>query len=178
MLNLLMKRRSIRQYTEQPIERPVLEMIIQSALLAPSSKNTKPWSFVVVEDKKKLSQLASAREPASTFLPKAQAAIVVLADGSKSDVWVEDCSIASVLMQLTATDLGLGSCWVQVRNRASGHQDQSAEDYIRQLLGVPNQFYVEAIITLGYPAEEKRARDLAKLDIEKVFKEEFGQGYF
>jgi len=80
--------------------------------------------------------------------------VVVCGDESKSDVWVEDCSIASILLQLTAQSLGLGSCWGQIRLRH--HDDsKSAECFIQEQLNIPSHIRVESIIGIGYPAEEK-----------------------
>lgn len=178
MLNLLQKRRSIRKYTDEPIEAAKLERILQSALLAPSSKSIRPWEFIVISDRQTLEQMASARKPAMAFVGSAQAAIVVLADTSKNDVWVEDCAIAAVLMQLAAVEAGLGSCWVQIRNRPSSEEGVESGQYISRLLNIPEGFAVEAIITLGYPAEEKKPVALEKLHYEKVHQESFGQAYF
>ena len=178
MLNLLQKRRSIRRFTDEPINADNIVEILQSALLAPSSKSIRPWEFIVVNAQATLTQLALARKPAMAFLSDAQAAVVVLADTSKNDVWVEDCSIAAVLMQLTAAELGLGSCWVQIRARESGEEGVSSDQYVRRLLDIPNGYAVEAIIALGHPAEEKRPQALDKLLYQKVHQEKFGQAYF
>jgi nitroreductase len=77
---------------------------------------------------------------------------VVCADAGKSDTWIEDCSIASILLQLTAQSLGLGSCWVQIRGR--DHADGTpAEEHIRKLLGLRENLAVESIMSIRYPAE-------------------------
>jgi len=89
-------------------------------------------------------------------------AIVVCADSGKSDVWIEDCAIASIILQLTALSLGLGSCWAQIRNR-NHDGSRSAEEYIRELLGLPERLKVESVIGIGHPGETKKpvpARDL------------------
>lgn len=178
MLNLLQKRRSIRRYTDEPINAEHLVEILQSALLAPSSKSIRPWEFVVVNARTTLAQLALARKPAMTFLGEAQTAVVVLADTSKNDVWVEDCAIAAVAMQLTAAELGLGSCWVQIRLRESSEEGLSSDQYVRRLLDIPDGYAVEAIIALGHPAEEKKPAALEKLLYQKVHEASFGQAYF
>jgi nitroreductase len=77
-----------------------------------------------------------------------------MADERKSDVWVEDCSIAAIIAQLAALSLGLGSCWVQIRNRE--HSDsQTAEQYIQGVLDVPQWLKVECMIAVGHPGEQK-----------------------
>lgn len=68
------------------------------------------------------------------MLADADAAIIVIGDTEKSDAWIEDCSIAMILMQLEATELGIGSCWVQCRGRTTP-QGTGTEDRIKSLFG-------------------------------------------
>ena len=99
-------------------------------------------------------------------------AVVVLADVMISDVWIEDASIASIYMQLQAEDLGLGSCWCQVRNRE--REDESgAGEYIRQLLDIPYQLEVLSIIGFGHKAQERKPFDESRLQWEKVHIDRF-----
>jgi nitroreductase len=108
-----------------------------------------------------------SKEHGATFLRDAALGIVVCGDDTKSDVWVEDCSIASIVVQLIAQSLGLGSCWIQIRKRDhSTHK--TAEEYIRELLGLPMNMKVESIISIGYPAEIKKPIPLEKLEFEKI----------
>ena len=93
--------------------------------------------------------------------------IVVCADSTKSDVWIEDCSIAAILVQVTAHDLGLGSCWIQIRNR--NHTEMmSAEQYIQGLLGLPQHIKVECMVSIGYPNEIKKPIADSELEYHKV----------
>jgi len=85
----------------------------------------------------------------------------------KSDVWIEDASIAATLIQLQAEELGLGSCWVQVRGRY-GENGESSEDFVRELLNIPLPMQVLAIIALGHKAETKTPFDPEKAAWEKV----------
>ena len=94
-------------------------------------------------------------------------AVVVCADATRSDVWVEDCAIASIIVQMTALSLGLGSCWVQIRKR-NHDGSRSAEEYIRELLGLPGHITVESIIGIGHPGETKRPVPADALQHEKV----------
>ncbi len=98
--------------------------------------------------------------------------IVVIADTTKSDVWIEDVSIASIIMQLQVQNLGLGSCWIQVYNRQKDDQT-TTESYIRNLLNIPEHFAVLNIISIGYPNEERKPYDENKLAIEKIHSEKF-----
>ena len=85
----------------------------------------------------------------------------------KSYVWVEDCSIASILVQIVALSLGIGSCWIQIRNRMH-NKETTSEKYVQRLLGIPEYVKVESIISIGYPAEEKAGIPKEKLQYNKV----------
>ena len=97
-----------------------------------------PWTYIFVDDADLLAGLSRAKEHGSDFLKNAALGIVVCGDESKSDVWVEDCSIAAVVSHLTAHSLGLGSCWIQIRNRAHSIE-KTAEQYVQELLGTPRE---------------------------------------
>ncbi|MHC6179959.1 nitroreductase family protein [Clostridium sp. JNZ X4-2] len=175
MLELLKKRRSIRKYTSQKIQKEKIIKIIQSGLLSPSSKNSKPWEFIVVEDKAKLQKL-SFTKPGAAFLKNAALGIVVLGNSELSDVWIEDASIASVLMHITAEAEGLGSCWIQVRNRKY-NDNITSEDYVRQILNIPSNINVLSIISIGYAAQTPSPADLEKLQYGKVYLDNYADKY-
>jgi len=169
MLELLKTRRSIRKFKRDKVEKSLVDQLIQAALLSMSSRNRKPWEFVVVDDESLLHKLAASKPHGSSFLQDAPLGIVVTADPEKSDVWIEDASIAAAILHLTAASLKLGSCWIQIRKREH-NQETSAEEYIRQLLNIPERYRVEAIVAVGYPDEVKAPRDISKLDYDKVHK--------
>jgi nitroreductase len=175
MLEMLLKRRSIRKYENRPVELDKIEKIMKAALLAPSGKNIKPWEFIVVTEPEMMEKLSNARESGAAFLKDAPLCIVILADPSKSDIWIEDASISAVLIQLQVESLGLGSCWVQVRNRTCGPV-RTSEDYIRELLDIPEHYHVASMISIGYPAEEKPAYQDNDLKNEKVYVNRYGIG--
>lgn len=164
---LLLQRHSIRRYKNLPVDSQDVRTILEAALLAPSSKSVRPWQFIVVEDKEMLERLSACRQMGTKALATAAFAVVVVADSTKSDVYVEDASIAAVLMHLQAADLGLGSCWIQVRNRFDG-SGESSETVVRDLLGIPDEMDVECIVTFGHIDEERRPVDPEKLLWEKV----------
>ncbi len=171
-IELLRKRRSIRRFTTREIEQEKLDLLLESALRAPSSRGLNPWEFIVVTDRETLRALARAKEHGSDFLKDAAVGIVVCADPQRADTWIEDCSIASILIQLAAEDLGLGSCWVQIRMRY--HDEKvSAEEYVKDVLGIPEHFRVESIIAIGYPAERKPGHPKESLQYEKIHYERF-----
>jgi len=164
---LLKNRRSIRKYTGELLKPEEVELILKAGLMSPSGKSKNPWEFVVIEEKSQLEKLAGCKKFGSAMLAHAALAIVVLGDLSVSDTWVEDASIATILMQLQAEELGLGSCWVQVRSRETEH-GESSEDYVRELLGLPLQMQVLSIVALGRKNETKNPIDEEKLQWEKV----------
>ncbi|MEF9935377.1 MAG: nitroreductase family protein [Clostridium sp.] len=156
MLDLLRTRRSIRRYRDKPIEQEKIDTLIKAALLSPSSRSKRPWEFITVTEPSLIKDLAKSKEHGSKFVELAPLCFVVIADRECCDVWIEDASIASAILHLTAHSMDLGSCWVQIRER-NHSEDISSEDYVRNLLNIPDNYAVEAIITVGYPDETKKA---------------------
>ncbi len=168
MLDLLRNRRSIRKYASLSIETEKIELLQEAALRSPTSRNFNPWRFVFVDNRNLIMKLASCKPHGSSFLEEAPLAIIVAANENESDVWIEDCSIASILIQMTAQSLGLGSCWIQIRLRQHNPSD-SSEAYIRHLIGAPDHIRIESIIAIGYPNEIKEPIETDELEYEKVF---------
>lgn len=133
--DMLFTRHSIRKYTDEPIDGEHVKLLLEAALLAPSGKSVRPWEFVVVEDKEVLAKMSECRPFGSGPVAKCKLAIVVCGDPGKTDVWVEDCTIAATYIQLQAEALGLGSCWIQMRGRFDKDNNDSA-DLIRELLEI------------------------------------------
>lgn len=173
MIDLIRTRRSIRSFTGQPLEAQQVDLLVEALLRAPSSRNHNPRQFVLVDDRALLEQLASAKQHGSEFLKGAALAVVICADETRSDVWVEDCSIAAILLQMTAQSLGLGSCWAQIRKRQHDQQT-GAEQFVQQLLGLPQQLRVASIIGIGHPAEKRQPLAADKLEYGKVSRNRFG----
>jgi nitroreductase len=154
--DLLKSRRSIRKFQSREVEKEKIDTILKGALLSPSSRARRPWEFIAVTDRELLKKLSGCREHGSQFLAGAPLGIVVIADPGACDVWVEDASIASIIIQLSAQSLDLSSCWIQVRERFHSGEVR-AGDYIKGVLKIPPKYNVECIIAIGYPAEEKGA---------------------
>ena len=167
MIELLRNRRSIRKYSGEAVAAGSIKLLVEALLRAPSSRNINPWEFIIVDDRQLLQQLAAAKQHGSAFLQDAALGIVVCADSTQSDVWIEDCSIAAILAQLTAQSLGLGSCWIQIRNRSHG-DGTSSETFIQGLLGLPDHIKVECIISIGLPGEKRQGLAAARLQFDKV----------
>lgn len=172
MLDLLFHRRSARRYLDKKVDPADIKKIVTAALLSPSSKNNRPWEFIVVEDPSLMSKLSKTKAHGSAFLSNAPVGIIVIGDPDKSDVWVEDCSIASIIIQLEAEKLGLGSCWVQIRKRFHDN-DQTAAEYIRREFNIPSNLEILSIIGIGYKEKERSPLSEEDLIWEKVHSDKF-----
>jgi nitroreductase len=173
MLEILRRRRSVRHFLAQPVEPAKIDQLIEAVLRAPSSRGRNPWEFVVVTEAQRLQALSRAKPHGAEFLAGAPLAVVVAADPQRCDVWVEDCAIAAIILQLTAASLGLGSCWVQIRLRPHG-DDRTAEAYVREIVGLPAQLAVDCIIGIGYPAENPPGHPRASLLFDQIHRERYG----
>ncbi|MGQ3684486.1 MAG: nitroreductase family protein [Candidatus Loosdrechtia sp.] len=167
MIDLLRERRSVRVYEKREIEPEKLEILKEALVRSPSSRNINPWEFIMVDNKGLLKQLSEAKEYGSEFLKDAALGIVICGNEKKSDVWIEDCSIASILVQMVAQSIGMGSCWIQIRNRMHD-ATMTSEEYIRKILGIPENIRVESIISIGYPGENKSGIPKEKLLFGKI----------
>ena len=176
LIKTLLKRRSIRAYENRLVESEKIERILQAALLSPSSKGIRPCSFVLVEDPELLQALSKSKPHGAGFIGGAAFAIVVCADVDAAAAWIEDCSIAAINIQLAMEEDGLGSCWVQIRERKAP-DGSAASEYIKQLLDIPANYEVEAVISAGYPAEQKEPNSIQSLQWQKVFRNKFGRTY-
>lgn len=165
--SLLLRRHSIRRYTDQPLNPDDVKTILEAALLAPSSKSKRPWQFIVVEDRTVLEKLAKAKPVAAHPIAGAAMAVVVVSNPEESDVFIEDATIAAVFMQLQAEALEIGSCWIQIRNRYS-EDGEPAEVMVQNLLGIPQYLTVECVVTFGHKNENRKPVDPSKLLWEKV----------
>lgn len=170
---LARNRRSIRQYRDRPIEQEKIDLLVQAALLAPSSRGLNPWEFVVVQERALIEKLARAKPSGAQFLKDAALAVVVCADTEKSDVWIEDCSIASTMLLLAAQSLDLGACWIQIRNRPHD-ETKSAVEYIRGALNLPDRVAVLSIVAIGYPDENKPPHEKSELLYKQIHSNRYG----
>lgn len=164
---LLFNRHSIRKYKDEALDPESVKQIIEAGLLAPSSKSSRPWQFVIVEDKDTLLKLSKCKIAGALPLIGAAMAIIICADPQKSDVFIEDCSVAATFILLQAAALGIGSCWIQIRDRYDS-ADQPAQNLIKETLNIPDYLQVVQVITLGISDENRRPVDPSKLLWEKV----------
>lgn len=172
LLELFRTRRSVRTYTGEAIPAETIDKILKAGLLSASGRARRPWEFIVVRDKDMLNILSKSRIAGAAMLSGADCAIIVVADPEKTDVWTEDCSIAMANMHIMAHSLGVGSCWIQGRLRDAA-EGLSTEDYIRDQLGYPEGYKLEAILSLGIPAQTPDPYSLDSLLTEKIHLEKW-----
>ncbi len=146
----MLARRSIRQYTDQPVSEAQTRRLLEAAMAAPSASNRQPWHFIVVSDRPTLNALAHVH-PYAKMLFEAPLCIVVCGEVENS-YWVQDCAAATENILVAAVEMGLGSVWLGVHPRSEREQD------VRDLLRIPSHIAPLCLIALGYPAEEKEAR--------------------
>ena len=170
---LIKNRRSMRKFTGEELSQEEVVTLIKAALMSPTSKRSNGWQFIVVDDKEILEELSHCKEQASSFIADAALAIVVTADPLASDVWIEDASIASILIQLQAEDLGLGSCWIQVRERSTA-SGISSDEFVHGVLDLPLQLQVLSVIAIGHKGMERKPFSEEHLQWEKVHINKFG----
>ncbi len=165
--DLAQQRRSHRKFTDEEIDAEDVKLIMRAALMAPTSKGQRAWQFVVVDAPLDIEKLSDAKDLGSQFMKGAPLAVVVLGDPMQNDCWVEDGSIAAISMQYQAEELGLGSCWVQMRGRGLS-DGTSADTVIRGILGIPENLSVLCVIAIGHKADERKPQNEDKLKWENV----------
>lgn len=167
MIDLLRTRRSVRKFTEQAIEPEMLEILKEAILRAPSSKNSNAGEYIFVDGQELIQKLAQSKPHGAAPLLTAQLAVVILVNENKTVAWIEDSSIASFVAHLTAHSLGLGSCWIQIRGREYSEEKMS-EEYIRELLNIPEGLRVLSIVAIGYAQRQHEGRPIGELDFGKM----------
>ena len=164
---LVKTRRSHRKFSSEEIAPEAVQLIMRAALMSPTSKSQRAWQFVVVDDKTDIEKLADAKNLGSQFMKGAPLAVVVLGDPMQNDCWVEDGSIAAISMQYQAEELGLGSCWVQMRGR--GLDDGTpADEVIRGILDSPANYNVLCVVAFGHYIDERKPQNEDNLKWENV----------
>jgi len=152
--DVIQKRRSMRKFSDRRVEKEKIDQIIDSAMRAPSARNSRSSELVIVSDPHVLSQLSIAKPGGAGFIKDAPLAIVVFADPGKSGPSIENAAIIGIYIQLAAQALGLGSCWSHMRGN-NYNETQSSTEYVSSLLNAPKNLEVECIIAVGYSGEDK-----------------------
>jgi nitroreductase len=172
MIDLLRTRRSVRKFTEQPIEPEKLQILKEAILRAPSSKNSNAGEYIFIDDTAIIQKLALCKTYGAAALQTAKLAVVVLSDESKTVAWIEDASIAAFVTHMTAHSLGLGSCWIQIRGREHSELTTS-EAYVRDILHIPEGYRILSIVAIGYPQGEHKGKPYSNLDFGKIHENGF-----
>ncbi|MFO7811818.1 MAG: nitroreductase family protein [Pelovirga sp.] len=172
MLDLVRQRRSVRVFKPQSVEAQKMELLAETLLRAPTSRNLQPCHFVMIQERQLLDKLINAKPHGTTFFATAPLAVAIAADPGVSDVWIEDAAVAATFVQLVAEDLGLKSCWAQLRLRRHS-DDISASDYVKELLELPAGMEVPIVIAIGYPDEKKAGHSANALRTEKIHHDRF-----
>ncbi len=164
---LMRLRRSMRKFTDVPLTPEQVETLMRSALMSPSSKGKHAWHFVVVDEKAQLAALSRCKSAGADFVADAPLAIVVCGDPTESDVWIEDASVAATVLMYQAEDMGLGACWVQLRQRYDA-EGTPAEDNVRAICGIPAELQPVAVVAVGHKGMERKPFNEERLLWEKV----------
>ena len=164
-LDLILARRSIRQYTTEPVSEEDTRALLDAAMAAPSASNRKPWHFITVTDRPTLNALAHVKK-AAIMLEQAPLCIVVCGDETISEgYWVQDCSAATENILLAVTALGLGAVWIGI------HPIEDRVRPVKEILGIPKDIVPLCLIAIGHPAEEKEPR--TQYDASRVRREKW-----
>lgn len=155
-LEVIEKRHSVRKYADRPVEKELLDAIVKVAQTAPSSRNSKSSAFMIIEDRDTLDALSQMRDYGASPLKGAQAAILVMGDESKTDLWVDNCAISATFIQLAVTAMDLASCWIHINGRLCLKDEpdgRTSDDYVRELLGIREGLRPYCAVAIGYPEE-------------------------
>ena len=157
--DVLQSRRSIRKYTEEPVSKEDIDLLMHAAMSGPSACNKTPWEFYVITDETVLEKLRNASRYSKIYAPLA---IVVCGSLSRAlpsqlaPYWIQDCSAATENILLAATDLGLGTVWCGI------HPQKRAEERVREALGLTEKQIPLNIIYVGHPDQVQEPRDQYK----------------
>jgi nitroreductase len=151
IIEAIIKRRSIRHYIRKNVDKSLIDLLLKSAMYAPSANNQQPWHFVVIDQQELFKRIMEVH-PYSSMLSEASVAILVCGDEKlelSKGYWPVDCSAATQNILLTAHSLGLGSVWLGVYPR------KERMDGIREIFSLPSNIQPFSLVSIGYPAEEK-----------------------
>lgn len=152
-LETILSRKSVRKYTARPVERETLEMLVRAGMAAPSSKDRRPWEFIIVTDRHLLDTMGDGL-PLARMLKDTNQAIIVCGDTVKSDnAWFLDCSAAAQNVLLAAESMGLGAVWTA----AFPYPDRMK--VVRETLKLPEHILPLAVIPIGYPQGQEKSKD-------------------
>ncbi len=157
-MEVVRKRRSVRSYSDRPVEDEKLEAMLEAARLAPSWVNKQCWHYIILKDKNNIAKVTSATMIFNKFLNTAPVLVVVCGDPEKSgshnglDYFLVDVAISLEHFVLAGTDQGLGTCWIGGFN----------EEQIKEILSIPERIRVVALTPVGYQSEEPTLGEIVR----------------
>jgi len=151
-IDAILTRRSIRRFTEKPLDKETVELLLRAAMSAPSAHNQRPWTFVVIDDRQTLDSVPSFHPYSKMLL---QAPVAILVCGKTGDLpapmfWPQDCAAATQNILVAANAMGIGSVWLGV------YPHEELMGKTRELLNIPEEITPFSFVALGYPADEKK----------------------
>lgn len=174
LLEIALKRRSVRRYGENKIDDNILREIMKVALMAPSSFGHNPVEFVLIREKKLIEQIGDCKRMGGSQIDGADTVVVVMVrtkNKRDAEFWIEDGAIASTYLLLAAEQYDMGACWVHIRNRQG--QVKTSDEEIRALLNIPDDYTILNLVALGEKAELKPAHKENDIDFSKVHMENY-----
>ena len=152
-LETIFNRKSVRKYTERPVEKEKLETLVRAGMAAPSSRDRRPWEFVIVTDRDLLDKMGDGL-PLARMLKETKQAIIVCGDTVKSEnAWPLDCSAAAQNILLAAESMGLGAVWT------AAYPYPERMKIIQDALQLPEHILPLTVIPLGYPTGIEKPKD-------------------
>ena len=167
VMEAILKRRSIRRFTNQPIAKEDIYSLLHAAMMAPTARNCQEWEFVVVRNKETIKKMVHVH-PYAKMLEQADCALVVCGNTQREHApgyWMADCGAATQNILLAATSLGIGSVWLGV------YPNEERMAGVAKILGLPDHVKPLNIIALGYPDEKKE--DVDRFDPAKIHEEKW-----
>lgn len=152
-MEAIVKRRSIRKYTDEPVSEEAVQALLEAGMCAPSAGNERPWHFLVIEERALLEEIMKVH-PFSSMLKEAPLAILVCADVNcdkypGTNYWIQDCAAATENILIEAQERGLGTCWLGV------YPKTERVEGIRKIFTLPENIFPFCVIAVGHPGETK-----------------------
>lgn len=166
VLAVIKKRRSVRKYQSRLVEPEKIEEILRAGMYSPSARHIRGWQFIVVDDKMTIKKLADTKMYAQHL---ATASVVIAVVSEEYKYWLENASIVAHQMTLEVVNQGLSTCWTQIYDsqRLDG---SSAEEYVKQVLKIPQKMRVLCLLGIGYPGEDLAEHDDTEFEKAKIHK--------
>jgi nitroreductase len=170
MIEAIRKRRSIRAYKPKAVEEEKIREILKAAMFSPTAWDTRAWEFILVNDAK-IKKALSEATPYASYVKDAPVVIVICYDIQRGRRFKEDASICAEHIHLEAVNQGLGSCFTQIADAEGPHGN--AEAYVKEVLGIPDNYRVQCMMPIGYPAVELPEHSDSEYNEGKIHYERF-----